>query len=192
MQVEFTQITINRSFKVFLIVFVVVLILSFVSGFHFYLWWRKVSGRHTSCVPRLESRTFRRELLSCTQTTFTFSQIFQNSSFQQTWSTSTLLFLQVIWFHCDYQNPNKAFIEISTRLCITCLVHNCKCFAASKLIQHQWSGAAPLLAFIEMSFAHSVFCNCWTANGILCIVHTMYIQIATVLSHLVKMAFLKV
>ena len=39
---------------------------------------------------------------------------------------------------CDYQNPNKAFIEISTRLCITCLVHNCKCFAASKLIQHQW------------------------------------------------------
>ena len=138
MQVDFTKITINRSFKVFLIVFVVVLILSFVSGFHFYLWWRKVSGRHTSCVPRLESRTFRRELLSCTQTTFTFSQIFQNSSFQQTWSTSTVLFLQVIWFHCDYQNPNKAFIEISTRLCITCLVHNCKCFAASKLIQHQW------------------------------------------------------
>ena len=39
---------------------------------------------------------------------------------------------------CDYQNPNKALIEISTRLCITCLVHNCKCFAASKLIQHQW------------------------------------------------------
>ena len=84
-------------------------------------------------------------------TTFTFSQIFQNSSFQQTWSSSTLLFLQVIWFDwrlfkikikvlisCGYQNPNKALIEISTRLCITCLVHNCKCFAASKLIQHQW------------------------------------------------------
>ena len=89
MPVEFKQITINRSLKVFSFVFVVVLILSFVSGFHFYPWWRKVSGRHTSCVPRLESRTFRRELLSCTQKTFTFSQIFQNSSFQQTWSSST-------------------------------------------------------------------------------------------------------
>ena len=38
MQVEFTQITINRSLKVFSFVFVVVLILSFVSGFHFYPW----------------------------------------------------------------------------------------------------------------------------------------------------------
>ena len=113
MQVGFIQITINRSLKVFSFVFVAVLILSFVSGFHFYPWWRKVSGRHTSCVPRLESRTFRRELLSCTQTTFTFSQIFQNSSFLQTWSSSTLLFLQVIWFHWRDKDKGSNFLRLS-------------------------------------------------------------------------------
>ena len=151
MQVEFPQITINRSLKVFSFVFVVVLILSFVSGFHFYPWWRKVSGRHTSCVPRLESRTFRRELLSCTQQLLPFHRSFKtllisklgqarHSSFCK-WYDSIGGCLKIkikVLISCDYQNPFKALIEISTRLCITCLVHNCKCSAASKLIQHQW------------------------------------------------------
>ena len=174
MQVDFTKITINRSFKVFLIVFVVVLILSFVSGFHFYLWWRKVSGRHTSCVPRLESRTFRRELLSCTQTTFTFSQIFQNSSFQQTWSSSFCKWYDSI---ATIKIPTKPSLKSAPDYALLALS-----IIANASPHQNWfstSGAAPLLAFIEMSFVHSVFCNCWTANGILCIVHTIYKQILT-------------